>query len=44
MAAAQLHVISLNMPVTKGVEFLVAPLILGLAAGSSAAVDARASG
>ena len=37
MAAAQLHVISLNMPVAKGVEFLVAPLILGLAAGSSAA-------
>ena len=37
MAAAQLHLISLNMPVSKGVEFLVAPLILGLAAGSSAA-------
>jgi hypothetical protein len=37
MAAAQLHIISLNMPVAKGVEFLVAPLILGLAAGSSAA-------
>jgi hypothetical protein len=37
MAAAQLHLISLNMPVSKGVDFLVAPLILGLAAGSSAA-------
>jgi hypothetical protein len=37
MAAAQLHTVSLNMPVSKGVDFLVAPLILGLAAGSSAA-------
>jgi hypothetical protein len=37
MAAAQLHQISVNMPVSKGVDFLVAPLILGLAAGSSAA-------
>jgi hypothetical protein len=37
MAAAQLHVISLNMPVAKGVEFLVAPLVLGLTAGGSAA-------
>jgi len=37
MAAAQLHLISLNMPVSKGVDFLVAPLVLGLAAGSSAA-------
>ena len=37
MAAAQLHYIAAHMPVNKGVDFLVAPLILGLAAGTSAA-------
>jgi hypothetical protein len=36
MAAAQLHLIALNMPVSKGVDFLVAPLLLGLGAGASA--------
>jgi hypothetical protein len=37
MAAAQLHVMSMNMPLTQGIGFLVAPLLLGLAAGASAA-------
>jgi hypothetical protein len=37
MAAAQLHYIADHMPVSKGVDFLVAPLMLGLAAGVSAA-------
>jgi hypothetical protein len=36
-AAAQLHVMSMNMPLTQGIGFLVAPLLLGLAAGASAA-------
>ncbi len=36
-AAAQLHIISMNMPLTQGIGFLVAPLLLGLAAGASAA-------
>ncbi len=37
MAAAQLHIMSMNMPLTQGIGFLVAPLLLGLAAGASAA-------
>jgi hypothetical protein len=37
MAAAQLHRMSLNMPVSEGIGFLLAPLFLGLAAGASAA-------
>ena len=36
MAAAQLHQIALRMPIAKGVDFLLAPLILGLSAGASA--------
>jgi hypothetical protein len=28
---------SMNMPLTQGIGFLVAPLLLGLAAGASAA-------
>jgi hypothetical protein len=36
MMAAQLHQISLNMPIAKGVEFALSPLMLGLAAGASA--------
>jgi hypothetical protein len=36
MAAAQLHLIALNMPVSKGLDFLVAPLLLGLGVGASA--------
>jgi hypothetical protein len=36
MAAAQLHQIAQHMPVAKGVDFLVAPLFLGLSAGASA--------
>ena len=37
IVAAQLHLIRLNMPLTEGINFLVAPLLLGLAAGASAA-------
>jgi hypothetical protein len=37
MAAAQLHVMSMNMPLTQGIGFLFAPLLVGLAAGASAA-------
>jgi hypothetical protein len=37
VAASQLHIVSMNMPLTQGVGFLVAPLLLGLAAGASAA-------
>ena len=37
LAAAQLHSMSLNMPLTQGIGFLFAPLLLGLAAGASAA-------
>ena len=37
MAASQLHIMSMNMPLTQGIGFLVAPLLLGLAAGASAA-------
>ena len=36
MLAAQLHQMSLNMPANKGIEFLLAPLFLGLGAGASA--------
>ncbi len=36
MAAAQLHQAALRMPIAKGIDFLVAPLVLGLSAGSSA--------
>lgn len=36
MAAAQLHAISLNMPLTQGIGFLIAPLVLGLVSGASA--------
>jgi hypothetical protein len=36
MAAAQLHQIAQHMPINKGVDFLMAPLILGLFAGASA--------
>lgn len=36
MAAAQLHQIAQHMPINKGVEFALAPLVLGLAAGASA--------
>jgi hypothetical protein len=35
MAAAQLHLMSLNMPLSQGIGFLLAPLGLGLAAGAS---------
>ncbi len=35
MAAAQLHLMSLNMPLSQGVGFLLAPLGLGLATGAS---------
>lgn len=37
MAAAQLRLMSMNMPLTQGIGFLVAPLLMGLAAGASAA-------
>jgi hypothetical protein len=37
VAASQLHIMSMNMPLTQGIGFLVAPLLLGLAAGASAA-------
>ena len=37
MMAAELHRMSLNMPVNAGISFLLAPLILGLSAGASAA-------
>ena len=37
VAAAQLHIMGMNMPLTQGIGFLVAPLLLGLAAGASAA-------
>jgi hypothetical protein len=37
VAAAQLHSIVVNMPLNKGIDFLVAPLVLGLGSGASAA-------
>jgi hypothetical protein len=37
LAAAQLHNIAMNMPLSKGIDFLVAPLLLGLGSGASAA-------
>ena len=37
LAAAQLHSIGVNMPLSKGIDFLVAPLLLGLGSGASAA-------
>jgi hypothetical protein len=36
MVAAQIHVASQNMPITAGILFLVAPLLLGLLLGASA--------
>jgi hypothetical protein len=36
MVAAQIHVASQNMPITAGILFLVAPLLLGLTLGASA--------
>jgi hypothetical protein len=36
MVAVQLHVENQNMPVTAGILFLIAPLLLGLALGASA--------
>jgi hypothetical protein len=35
LAAALLHSASLNMPLSKGIGFLIAPLVLGLACGAS---------
>jgi hypothetical protein len=37
MAAAQLHSMSSNMPLSQGLGFLIAPLILGLVCGASVA-------
>jgi hypothetical protein len=37
VAAAQFHAMSLNMPLTSGVGFLIAPLLLGLVVGAAAA-------
>ena len=37
IAAAQLHAMAGNMPVSAGISFLIAPLVLGLSAGASAA-------
>ena len=37
MMAAELHRMSQNMPVNAGISFLLAPLMLGLSAGASAA-------
>ena len=37
MAAAQLHSMSLNMPLSQGLGFLIAPLIIGLLASASVA-------
>ncbi len=36
MVAAQIHAASLNMPITAGLLFLVAPILLGLILGASA--------
>ena len=38
MVAAPIHGASQNMPVTAGILFLVAPLLLGLILGASAHV------
>jgi len=40
MAAAELHNISANMPISQGLGFLIAPLIIGLVSSSSAAAFA----
>lgn len=38
MAAAQAHAMAMNMPLTSGISFLVAPLVLGLVLGAGASV------
>lgn len=38
MAATQFHAMAMQMPLTSGVSFLVAPLLLGLALGAGAAI------
>jgi hypothetical protein len=38
MAAAEFHAVAMNMPLTSGINFLIAPLLLGLLVGAGASV------
>jgi hypothetical protein len=38
MMAAQFHAVAMNMPLTSGINFLLAPLLLGLLVGAGASV------
>lgn len=44
LAAAQLHALAANMPTSAGISFLIAPLVLGLISGASAAALAALTG